>query len=144
MNGVALLRKYTIVHWCLIHEPQLCEMLSEVGFGGECEDEWLSKNVLKQYGNFLHKVSRSEEYYKRSKASGVVEFSFDLLFYIINLLKSLFHSVRKISPLARYYNQVEHHSKHFLSDFVYVNAYHAQELYTTFKVMLGEIIRRPE
>ncbi len=47
--------------------------------------------------------------------------------------------------MARYYKQAEKERyKFLLSDFVYTNAYHAQELYTKFKIILGEVIRFPE
>jgi hypothetical protein len=61
--------------------------------------------VLRPYGAFLSKLSGSEEYYRRSKGSGVIDISFDLLFYVGTLLQELFAAAKKISPLARYYKE---------------------------------------
>jgi hypothetical protein len=52
-------------------------------------------------------------------------------------------AAHKISPLARYYKEGELHCQSLLRDFVMTLAYHAQEMYTTFKAILGEIIRFP-
>jgi hypothetical protein len=110
---------------------------------GESSDEWLTKNVLKPYGAFLMKLCSSEEDYKRSKGYGVLEISFQLLFYVSTLLQELFLAALKISPLARYYKENQLQCQSLLKDFVMMLAYHAQELYTTFKAILGQIIRFP-
>lgn len=75
-TGAKVLRRYTIVHWCLIYEPGLCEVFLEANFDGNSNDEWLSKNILKPYGAFLQKVCSSEEDYRRSKGKGVLDISF--------------------------------------------------------------------
>jgi hypothetical protein len=59
------------------------------------------------------------------------------------LLQELFLAALKISPLARYYKENQLQSQSLLKDFVMMLAYHAQELYTTFKAILGQIIRFP-
>ena len=70
-------------------------------------DDWLNKNVITPYTNFLYKIINSNGMYGECKSVGTGDISFRKLFYIVNTLKDLFPCVKKMSNLSRYYSVVE-------------------------------------
>lgn len=67
----------------------------------------MNEHVLKPYQQFLQRVVCAEEQYGLSLPQGVLEISFERLFFVASLLSQLFHATHKISALARYYRGAE-------------------------------------
>jgi hypothetical protein len=138
------MRKLIILHYLFLHRSDFHEVFGEVNLKINTGDEWLDKNVIHPYANFLYKIINSNGLYGECKNQGVLEISFRKLFYTINTLRDLFPCVKKMSSLHRYYSITEKqlHTT-ATSDYVYVQAYEAQELYHSFKAILSEMISKP-
>jgi len=105
----------------------------------------MNENVLRQYGHFLRKIVFSEGVYNSLKTNGVIDFNFNSMFYVNNLLTDMFLVVKKIAPLARYYkiNIEGAQPSNVLDNFVCIMAYQAQQTYAIYKIILGEALRFP-
>ena len=81
------LRKYTLVHYILLHYPHLYEEFQNVNLKIRTSDEWLNQNIITPYTSFLYKIINSNGMYGQCKMQGIIEVSFKKLFYLINTLK---------------------------------------------------------
>ena len=81
------MRKYTLVHYILLHNPQMYESFHSINLKIRTTDEWLNQNIIAPYTSFLYKIINSNGMYGQCKMQGIIDISFKKLFYIINTLK---------------------------------------------------------